>query len=477
METLKDTLTSVESYNTLIKYYIKADKEELPNEKRIDCILGNWLDSDTFRSEVLQKLNIQDYSDDFITIINRLYQLSQSNSNLVATHGYLIRQLHKDYPLAKELERFSFGVYEFIHNEIFKATNQYDIPFTYKGFENILTNIPECHFCDNSYILWKTYYFVLPVIDSYLKQQIKDIRNQTELLPKDEIQNFLQEQRELHLKQVIELINGFCDRNVVFAYLKANLHIDREYITGSVLSDMLENLNSKEYVRYIEFDYSAYTHFRWEFEKKALSGYKELASLPKFEHLIFLLNHIFLTRELEKPDTKDQLAVERPQLKRRPTGLKEHNLPDVLNNDVIIDRPRKKSNVVPEVIYSVKADYIQDASLLVNIYEEFNTVLWEDIGLPDFLDVFRNDFDAVPAFKIRDVSCFYYLLKHIWRNRPDKSTFRYEKEWLIPFLETYNLSHSSYSNQFIEKEGAHKHHRFIESVKNIFKDLEKNIYK
>lgn len=477
MDIIKNTKCRILEYNTLIKYHIKADKEGVSSEKRMSFALTSPPVLDVFRTEVLQKLKAQDYSDDFIKTINQLYQLSQTNSDLVATHGYLIRQLHKDYPLAKELEPFSFEIYEFIRNDIFKATTPYDIPIIYNGFEDILTNIPEYRFRDNPYILWETFYFVLPVIDSYLKQQIKDLRNQTQLLPEDKIQSFRQEQKELHLKQVTELINGFCDRNFVFEYLKGTLLIDKEYIIGSVLSDMFENLDEEEYVRYIEFNYSTYTHSYWEFEKKALSGYKELASLPQFEHLIFLLNHIFLTRELGKPDIEDHLAVERPLPKRRSTGLKDHNLPDILTNDVIIDKPGKRSNVVPEVTYSVKADYIQDVSILVSIYEEFNTVLWEDIGLPDFLDVFRNDFEAVPTFKIRDVSCFYYLLKYIWRNRPDKSTFRYEKEWLIPFLEIYNLSHSSYSNQFIEKEGAYKHRRFIETVKNIFKDSEKNTRK
>lgn len=477
MDIIKNTKCRILEYNILIKYHIKADKGGISSEKKMGSALTSPPVLDMFKTEVTQKLKARDYSDNFIKAINQLYQLSQTNSDLVATHGYVIRQLHKDYPLAKELEQFSFEIYEFIRNDIFKATTPYDIPIIYKGFEDILTNIPEYRFCDNPYILWETYYFVLPVVDSYLKQQIKDLRNQTQLLPEDKIQSFRQEQKDLHLKQVTELINGFCDRNFVFEYLKGNLLIDKEYIIGSVLCDMFENINQEEYARYIEFNYSAYTHSFWEFEKKALSGYKELASLPKFEDLIVLLNHIFLTRELGKPDVEDLLAVERPLPQRSSTGLKDHNLPDILTNDVIIDKPGKRSNVVPEVTYSVKADYIQDASILVSIYEEFNTVLWEDIGLPDFLDVFRNDFKAVPVFKIRDVSCFYYLLKYIWRNRSDKSTFRYEKEWLIPFLETYNLSHSSYSNQFIEKEGAYKHRRFIETVKVIFKDSEKNTRK
>ncbi|MFV0419080.1 MAG: hypothetical protein ACK5KT_10165 [Dysgonomonas sp.] len=465
MTTLQHLLPLLESYNSLLKYHIKAESENLSGEKRIDIHLENLPDLAAFREDILQKLESQDYNEDFVRIVNQLYQLSQTNSDLVATHSPAFKQLCKEYPFATGLETLSFGIYQFIRDEIFEAKNEYDRPIVYKGFEDRLTSIAEYRFNENPYILWQTYYFIPSVLNPYLKQRLKDIKNQLSLIPETKTHSFLQEQKEIHLKKVTNLSTRFCDRNFVFDYLKENVLIDREYIIGSILSDMLENLNAEEYAQYIKFDYPAYTRFQWEFEMKDLSDYQKLEALSRFDHLIRLLNSIFLLKELE------QMQLATPNKKKaKKTDKVRDNDEDTQIQTEGAEAPQNKS--IPDEKLSVKqpkADYLLDISLLINVYEEFNAALWEDMGLPDFLNVFRNTIEPIPDFKVRDVSRFYFLLKHLWKHRSDTSLYRYEKEWLIPFLETYNLSHSSYSNQFIEKEGAYNHRVFIQTVENIFK--------
>ena len=55
----------------------------------------------------------------------------------------------------------------------------------------------------------------------------------------------------------------------------------------------------------------------------------------------------------------------------------------------------------------------------------------------------------------------------MWINSSNKSLFDTEKEWIIPFLQNYNLSYSAYTNQFIKKEGGVKHRSFTRSVDKI----------
>lgn len=471
MDSLLPLLTT---YNTLLKYHIKAEAEGLSDERRIDVHFDNLSDLSAFKAEILQNLESQDYNEDFVRIVNRLYQLSQTNSDLVAVHNPAFKQIRKEYPFSTELETLSFGIYEFIRDEIFRARDEYERPVVYKGFEDIMTNIAEYRFNQNPYILWQTYYFVPSVLNPYLKQQLKDVKNQLSFLSDTKIDSYLQEQKDLHLKEVTDLSAGFCDRNFVFDYLKGNILIDREYIIGSVLSDMLENLNADEYARYIRLDYPAYTRFQWEFEKKDLSGYQELTALPRFEHLIRLLSSIFLLKELEQIQaTADNTS---PNKKKGSSSKKkdkvegsDENKPEAPIEHI---ETQQEENISEKELAAKqpKTDYLLDASLLIEVYEEFNAALWVDIGLPDFLNVFRNTIEPIPGFKVKDVSRFYFLLKQLWKNRSDVSLYRYEKEWLIPFLETYNLSHSSYSNQFIEKEGAYKHRAFIKIVEDIFKE-------
>ncbi|GHV40849.1 hypothetical protein FACS1894179_08050 [Bacteroidia bacterium] len=488
MDTIKETLYYIEQYNSLIKYQIKSNKETCAGKRKIHLSLESALpDFNQLKSEVQHNLSRREASpEDFTCSINRLLFLSEANSDLLVEYNPIIRQLYNEYPITKQLEELSFNTYQFIRDEVFKDRDEFERPIVYKGFEDVMTNLPEYYFKDNNYILWRLYHFIPVVTTPYTKQLFRDFNNRKRIVSENETGKLTQQYKAEYISKAIELSTDFCDRNFVSDYLLGKPSIDKRHITGYILSDMLEKLNLSDYARYIEFNYSKYSStYDWKFEKNSINDYTDLTALPQFEHLILLLSSIFFVRELDKeersiveteaeissePDTEETERAEtivkeeiaEPATIDKPTENKETE-----NNQLADGRVEVESS---GIIYKEKLrpDCITKLSILIQVHEEFNNTLWEDISVLEFLNVFTTTIQKVEVFEIKDKTQFYYLLKRIWKNRTDVSTYRYEKEWLIPFLNVYGLSHSSYSNQFIEKDGVYNHRRFIKAVADIF---------
>lgn len=84
----------IETYNALIKYKIRAYKENVADEVKINLHLtGDLPDIEAFIQEVLQILENKAYPDNFIYSINRLYLLGETNSDSLAEHNLVIKQL------------------------------------------------------------------------------------------------------------------------------------------------------------------------------------------------------------------------------------------------------------------------------------------------------------------------------------------------------------------------------------------------
>lgn len=457
MDIYLHTLGNLITYNTLLKHQIKAEEENLLVERITN--LEHLPDSIIFKTQVLQIINNKNYDEDFIHIINRLCQLSQSNSDLVALNSPILKQLYKKYPITKELEQFSFGIFEFIHNDIFEARDEYERPITYKGFEDIQTNIPEYWFKDNPYILWNTYYLLNNIVNAQVRQKLIDIDNQKDFMSKENIGEYLQKQKANLIEQITSLSQDFCDRNFIFSYLRNNNKNEKEYLTGYVLSDILSSLNPSEYSKYIELDYTKYpTNHDWQFEKKSLKDYSELIVLSNFDRLVNLLTNILLVKELETDNKKGNETIEEcieEEFIKIETGdlsLKEEVIASIQENSV-----------------NIPTEYILSIPILDLIYKEFNDELWNDITLVEFLDMFTTNIHKQENFTLKPKQTvrFYYLLKKIWINSGNKSLFNTEKEWIIPFLQNYQLSYSAYTNQFIRNEGGMKHRNFMKSVDKI----------
>ncbi|MDR2955115.1 MAG: hypothetical protein LBV43_08545 [Prevotella sp.] len=385
----------------------------------------------------------QDYSDNFVNQLNRLYQLSQSNSDLIALHNDAYKKLYTDYPITKELERLSSTLFDFLYNEVFETIDEFEEPINYKGFEDIQTNIPEYWFKNDISILWDTYYLLKNIADAQVKQHVIDIDNRKELLPQEVTIQYIREQKKNLIEQITSLSRELCDRNFVFSYLQGNEQIEKEYLIGYILSELLEKVNSDEYAQYIELDYSKYPmNYNWQLEKKSLKNYPDLSALPHFVHLVNLLAGIFLVKELENYCNEEIIVKE------------EINNPS----------PEKKKTTK-----DIPVEYILSVPILDLIYQEFNDELWNDISLVEFLDMFTTATNRQENFKLKPKQTvrFYYLLKKIWINSDNKSLFNAEKEWIIPFLQNYQLSYSAYTNQFIRNEGGVKHRNFIRYVDKI----------
>lgn len=483
MDTIKDTLYYIDQYNSLIKYQLKSNKEDCVGERKIHLSLESTLpDFDQLKSEVQHNLSRGEaYLEDFVCSINRLLFLSEANSDLLVEYNPVIRQLYNEYPITKQLEELSFNTYQFIRDEVFKNRDEFERPIVYKGFEDVMTNLPEYYFKDNNYILWRLYHFIPFIATPYTKQLLRDFNNRKRIVSENETVKLTQQYKAEYINKAIELSIDFCDRNFVSDYLLGKPSIDKRHIIGYILSDMLEKLNLSDYARYFEFNYSKYSPtYDWKFEKNSINDYTDLTALPQFEHLILLLSSIFFVRELDKeersiveteaeissePDTEETIVEE--EIAESTTIDKPFENKEIENTQLADNRVQIESS---GIIYKEKLrpDCITKLSTLIQVHEEFNTTLWEDISVLEFLNVFATTIQKVEAFEIKDKTQFYYLLKRIWKNRTDVSTYRYEKEWLIPFLNAYGLSHSSYSNQFIEKDGVYNHRRFIKAVADIF---------
>lgn len=488
MDTIKDTLYYIEQYNSLIKYQLKSNKETCAGERKIHLSLESILpDFDQLKSEVQHNLSRGEASpEDFVCLINRLLFLGEANSDLLVEYNPIIKQLYNEYPITKQLEELSFNTYQFIRDEVFKNQDEFERPIIYKGFEDVMTNLPEYYFKDNNYILWRLYHFIPVITTPYTKQLLRDFNNRKRIVSENERGKLTQQNKAEYINKAIELSTDFCDRNFVSDYLLGKPSIDKRHIAGYILSDMLEKLNLPDYTRYIEFNYSKYSStYDWKFEKNSINDYTDLTALPQFEHLILLLSSIFFVRELDKEekliaDSKIEISSESdPEEIERAETIVEDEIIEPTTIDKPIENIESENNQSVDgkeqiessgIIYKEKLrpDCITKLSTLIQVHEEFNNTLWEDISVLEFLNVFATTIQKVEAFEIKDKTQFYYLLKRIWKNRTDVSTYRYEKEWLIPFLNAYGLSHSSYSNQFIEKDGVYNHRRFIKAVADIF---------
>lgn len=487
MKTIENTIPLLEAYNALIKYKTKAYKENVSDGRRIKLSLSEGLpDIDTFRQETFQMLESGAYPDNFIYLINRLYLLSEANSDLLAEHNPVIKQLYREYPITKELEQLSFGIYEFLRDEVFHAENEYGRRIQYSGLEFVREELPEFTFRNNRHILWSLYYFLPRILEAYSSQEQEDFNSR--ILYYEEINKAIVEELNRRADEIIELSKDFCDRNFIFAYLKGELSVKPYYFTGVILSELLESLSLKQYAMYAEFDYSVYSDkYKWDFGKKSLNRYPELASLPEFKRLVQLLSDVAFILQLSNKESIEVKEVKttiifKTRLENtsntEPIFLLEHT--EEIKELETIDENRPK-DVVEQVQLDqrdilvekrdsrkIKPEYLLAIPILNLIYEEFTDELWYDITLMEFLNLFTTAIEKQEDFKLRpkQTARFYYLLRKIWVNC-DQSLFNSEKEWVVPFLINYNLSYSAYTNQFIKNEGGLKHRDFIRSVDKI----------
>ncbi|MDR3057887.1 MAG: hypothetical protein LBU84_07085 [Prevotella sp.] len=261
MDTIKDTLYYIEQYNSLIRYQLKSNKETCAGERKIHLSLESALpDFDQLKSEIQHNLSRGEaYPEDFICSINRLLFLSEANSDLLVEYNPIIKQLYNEYPITKQLEELSFNTYQFIRDEVFKNRDEFERPIIYKGFEDVMTNLPEYYFKDNNYILWRLYHFIPVIITPYTNQLLRDFNNRKRIVSENETGKLTQQYKTEYISKAIELSIDFCDRNFVSDYLLGKPSIDKRHITGYILSDMLEKLNLSDYARYFEFNYSKYS--------------------------------------------------------------------------------------------------------------------------------------------------------------------------------------------------------------------------
>lgn len=454
MDIYQEALNHLKTYNAIIKYQIKVSAESFPGDKKIPIPVNSFSDFGILKADILSALDKQDYSQNFITQINQLYQLSQTNSDLIALHNNVSKELYKEYPITKELEKLSFSLFEFLYNEIFEAIDEFERPINYRGFEDIQTDIPEYWFKDSPYILWDTYYLLNNIIEAQLKQKLIDIDNQKDFIPQTTHREYIHKEKAKLIDWITTLSQDFCDRNFVFYYLRSSEHVEKGYLLGHILSDVLSGLNSKEFAKYIKLDYSKYpVNYKWQFEKKSVKDYPELAGLPNFEQLVNLLTNIYLFSALDN-DSEEERKVEEISDSFQPEPIQVESIENIVDNKLI------KSN---------SAEYLLPVPILDLVYKEFTDELWYNMTLVEFLDIFTTAVNKQENFKLkpRQTVRFYYLLKKIWINSDNKALFNSEKEWIVPFLEHYKLSYSAYTNQFIKNEGSTKHRTFIRSVDKI----------
>lgn len=499
MNTLQNILFLLENYNALIKYHIKVYKEDMSGKRKITIhFFDNGVpDLKYFKSEILEILHGKEYSQDFVILVNRLYLIAESNSDLLAIHNSVIRQLYTNYPFAKELEQLSFGIFKFIHSEIFNARDEYERPVTYVGFDDVLNDILEYRFKNDPDFLWEPYRLLTSIADALLQQKLKDLSNTKVFLPDADICQYIEEQKSKCAGQIMLLSESLCDRNFIFKYLQTHDEpIGKNYLTGCILSDMLSRLDSGQFMQYVEFDYSEYpVKFDWQFGKRTLKDYLRLTTLPDFERLTNLLSDTLFLKELvgmtipveikqvESESVKDTEPIEVYQKEENPQQIE-----DTMGPETKEDNPALSLEEVPQLrkffeIYGVEIssyenkkstknipiEYVLSVPILDLIYEEFNDELWNDITLVEFLNMFTTNIDRYENFRLKpkQTTRFYYLLKKIWINSNNKTLFNTEKEWIVPFLQNYNLSYSAYTNQFIRNEGGSKHRNFTRAVDKI----------
>lgn len=291
MTTLLNTLFLLENYNALIKYHIKAYKEGISDEGKIDFAFESIPDIDIFKSEVEQILQQGEYSEDFAYLLNRLYLLSQSNSDLFASYSAVEKLIYKEYPLSRDLEQFSFSVYEFIRDEVF--CNNF-----WNDEKDPLAKMTEFQFKNDESILWQTYYLLQSITEAYLIQEKQDIEHQLSFQSEPDKDKFIQQQKEIRAEEIINLSNDLCDKNLPFLYTRDNPMISQGNLFYLLLSEVMDKLSLEKYRKYAEIDYSKYQlkSFQWNFAGTTLDNYTELVELLGFNKLVRILADILLIK-------------------------------------------------------------------------------------------------------------------------------------------------------------------------------------
>ena len=273
MDILKNTLLQLESYNALIRYYIKADKGGVFGEKKINFNLGNSVSLDVFCGKVRQILQQDEYPQGFVHLISKLFFVCESISNLLAIHWNVEKNIYNDYSQAKSLERLSFGIYEFIRDEIIEADTEY------QEFDDYpISAIMESGFKNDEFIIWPAYYLLQSITEAYLEQEKQDIEHQLSFKSEPDKEKFIQQQKETRVEDIINLSNGFCDKNLPFMYIRNNPIITQNNLFYYLLSEVLESIPTEEYEKYAMFDYTKYLQkkFRWNFAGLSLDSFTDL---------------------------------------------------------------------------------------------------------------------------------------------------------------------------------------------------------
>ncbi|MDR2409889.1 MAG: hypothetical protein LBE13_17510, partial [Bacteroidales bacterium] len=468
MNTLQNILYFLENFNALIKYHIKAYKEGLPNERKINLNFENIPDIESVREDVLEILRTGDHSSDFVHLINRLYLLSESNSDLIVEGNQQIKQfaneLQKKYPFFNTLDRFSLDIFQLIHFDIWNAEDEYSRHIHYKGFDdNLFPQLIEIQFRSDNVILWQTYYLLYNITEAYVLQEKQDIEHQLSFKPEADKEKFIQQQKEARAREIIDLSNGLCDKNVPFLYTRNNPMIKQNGLFYILLSEVMNKISEEEYTKYVELDYTKYRHkhFQWNFASTKLESYIELNNLFGFCNLVRILTNTLLIKDYTEEQKIEPVEILEPEENKEELEEYLDRRDEELDEELDEEIARRNKAAKPK--------YILPIPILDLIYQEFNNELWDEITLMEFLGMFTTEINRQDYFKLKSkqTTRFYYLLKKIWINSSNTSLFNTEKEWAIPFLQNYKLSYSAYTNQSIRNEGGLKHRNFMKSVDKI----------
>ncbi|GHT36032.1 hypothetical protein AGMMS49574_26970 [Bacteroidia bacterium] len=286
MNTIRNTAYWLERFNSLVKLQLKIKAESYTDEVKIN-FAGEPPNIDAFKACVGQTIESGKHLDSFIDTINLLFFLSEANSDLMVEGNLSSHQAYNEFcklsPHIRELDKLSLDVFEFVD----------EISHYYTGFENRQTELPECRYKEDRYILWSLYHLVSSFVVSYHEQEMIDFQNHLSYLNKSEVNNFIRQQQDECLEKIWESVKGFCDRNIVFNYLEPDSDTETDYLIYTVVSGFMEKAGVDDYIRYVEFDYTKYKpSFRWDFGKNTIEDYKDLSALPRFNRLVFLLCHI-----------------------------------------------------------------------------------------------------------------------------------------------------------------------------------------
>ncbi len=464
MNTLQNILSILENFNALIKYHIKAYKEGLPYKRKINLSFENIPNIESVREEVLGILQAGGYSSDFVHLINRLYLLSESNSDLIVEGNQQTKQfakeLQKKYSFFNTLDIFSLDIFRLIHFDIWNAEDEYSRHIHYKCFDdNLFPQLIEFQFRSDNTILWQTYYLIQNITEAFVLQEKQDIEHQLSFKLDPDKEKFIQQQKEVRAEKIINLSNGLCDKNVPFLYTGNSPMIKRNDLFYLLLSEVMNKISSEEYAKYVELDYMKYRHkhFRWNFASSRLDSYTELGDLFGFSPLVQILANTLLIKDYTEEQIIEPVEILEPEENKE--ELEEY----LDRRDNELDEELAKTNK------AARPEYILPIPILDLIYQEFNNELWNEITLMEFLGMFTTEINRQDNFKLKSkqTTRFYYLLKKIWINSSNTSLFNTEKEWAIPFLQNYKLSYSAYTNQSVRNEGGLKHRNFMKSVDKI----------